>query len=69
MKINEIRSLEVTDLKQKLHDLKKELFNLKFQKTFAVLETPSAIRSIKKDIAKCMTILNEKRMTEKVHGA
>lgn len=65
MKIKQIRELTDAELKQKSKDLKKEIFNLRFQK-----ETGKAggnikrIRELKKDIARVLTILNERQRSK-----
>ena len=60
MKTTEIRELSVADLEKKLKELKEELFNLRFQHAINQLENPHKIADVKKDIARVMTILNEK---------
>lgn len=60
MKANEIRELSTEELEKKLTDLKKELFNLRFQHAINQLDNPHKIDDVKKDIARVMTILHEK---------
>ena len=48
------------DLSAKLADLKKELFNLRFQHAINQLDNPHQIAEVKHDIARVMTVLNEK---------
>ena len=60
MKTTELRNLSVEELEKKLEDLKAELFNLRFQKAVNQLENPHKISDVKKDIARVMTIINEK---------
>jgi len=60
MKASEIRELSVADLEKKLAELKKELFNLRFQHAINQLDNPHKIDDVKKDIARVMTILHEK---------
>ena len=62
MKINEIRDLSGQEIMDKIQDLKKELFNLRFQNAMSQLENPIRIRAVKKDIAKLMTVLKEKEL-------
>ena len=66
MKISEIRNLSVEDLKNKLKDLKSELFNLRFQLAVNQLENPMRIKAVRKDIARVQTIIREKELSEKV---
>lgn len=60
MKATELRAMSVSDLSAKLIDLKKELFNLRFQHAINQLDNPHKIADVKKDIARVMTILGEK---------
>ena len=64
MKINEIRDLTNDELNQKLEDLKKELFNLRFQHVTGQLENPVKMRETKKDIARVKTIIREKELAK-----
>ncbi len=65
MKISEIKNLTNEDLKNKLKDLKSELFNLRFQLAINQLENPMRIKAVKKDIARVQTVLREKELNEK----
>ncbi len=62
MKIQDIRDLSTQELEDKIKDLKEELFNLRFQNATNQLENPMRIVSVKKDIAKVMTVLKEKEL-------
>ena len=59
MKANEVRELSVSELNSKLVELKKELFNLRFQSAINKVENPMRIRAVKKDIARVKTALRE----------
>ena len=59
MTAKEIRDLSVLELNDKLKDLKRELFNLRFQNAINQLENPMRIKAVKKDIARVSTILRE----------
>ena len=48
------------ELNAKLAELKKELFNLRFQHAVNQLENPHKLTEVKRDIARVMTVLNEK---------
>ncbi len=48
------------ELNAKLKELKNELFNLRFQHAINQLDNPHKIVDVKKDIARVMTILQEK---------
>ncbi len=58
MKAKDFRELSTEELNNKLVDLKKELFNLRFQSAINQLENPMRIKAVKKDIARIMTVLN-----------
>ena len=60
MKINELREMSAEALEKKLSELKEELFNLRFQHAINQLENPHKIVDVKRDIARVMTLLNEK---------
>ena len=60
MKATELRAMYEADLSAKLVDLKKELFNLRFQHAINQLDNPHKIADVKKDIARVMTVLSEK---------
>ena len=47
-------------LNAKLADLKKELFNLRFQLAVNQLDNPHRITDVKHDIARVMTVIREK---------
>ena len=60
MKANEIRSMSVAELENKLVDLKKDLFMLRMQHATNQLDNPMQIAAVKKDIARVKTIIREK---------
>ena len=60
MKATELRTLSVEELETKLAELKKELFNLRFQSAVNQLENPHKITEVKRDIARVLTVIREK---------
>ena len=60
MKVKELREMNGEQLNAKLADLKKELFNLRFQHAINQLDNPHKITDVKRDIARIMTVLCEK---------
>ena len=60
MKATELREMSVEQLTAKLDELKKELFNLRFQLEIKQLDNPHKIKDVKHDIARVMTVLREK---------
>ena len=60
MKAKDFREMSAEELNTKLVDLKKELFNLRFQSAINQLDKPHKITEVKHDIARVMTVLREK---------
>jgi large subunit ribosomal protein L29 len=60
VKPSELRGMTVDELEQKEQDLRKELFNLRFQAATGEIENPMRIRAVRKNIAKVLTIRSEK---------
>ena len=60
MKVSELRELAVEELQRKEQDLRKELFNLRFQQATGEIENPMRIRRIRKDIARVLTMITER---------
>ena len=60
MKANEIREMTLDELNAKLNDLKKDLFNLRFQNATNQLENPKTISEVRRDIARVKTVITEK---------
>ena len=60
MKAKELREMTSEQLETKLADLKRELFNLRFQLAINQLDNPHKIGDVKHDIARVMTVLREK---------
>ncbi len=65
MKASELRKLSQAELDAKLLDLKKELFNLRFQQAINQLDNPMRISAVKKDIARVMTVIREIQLNGK----
>lgn len=62
LKPSEIRNLGVGELKTKYNSLLQELFNLRQQARTGKLEKPDRIYQTRKDIARILTVLNEKEI-------
>ena len=60
MKASELTKMNVEELDAKLKELKDELFKLRFQHAINQLENPHKIADVKKDIARVMTVINQK---------
>jgi large subunit ribosomal protein L29 len=60
MKAIELRDKKVVDLKKIILDLRKELFNLRFQASSAQLKQTARVRQVRRDIARIKTVIGEK---------
>ena len=67
MKVNEIRDYSMAELESSLADLKKELFNLRFQNATNQLENPMRIVEVKKTIARINTVMAERKLSEQAN--
>ncbi len=57
MKAADLRTKTVDELNDTLLDLRKEQFNLRFQKASGQLENTARVRQVRRDIARIKTIL------------
>jgi large subunit ribosomal protein L29 len=60
MKAEDLRQKSDDELGAELLDLKKEAFNLRFQKASGQLENVSRVRVVRRDIARIKTILTSR---------
>ena len=61
MDISDVRAKTADELSDALVALKKEQFNLRFQRATQQLESTSRVREVRRDIARLKTALREKR--------
>jgi large subunit ribosomal protein L29 len=61
----ELRDLSDDELEQKLHERRQELFNLRFQSATGALENSARLRLAKREIARILTVRNERGAMEK----
>ena len=61
MKASDARTMTVDQLDDEVLKLKKEQFNLRFQRATGQLENTSRVREVRRDIARMMTIAKQKR--------
>ena len=61
MKIAEVRALSADQLAETLLSLKKEQFNLRFQKATGQIEKTHRVDQVRKDIARIKTVLRSKQ--------
>ncbi len=67
MKAIELRQMSLVELQNQLDDSKAEYFNLRFQASSGQLEDTNRLRSVKRNIARIMTVIGEKSR-EADHG-
>jgi len=63
MKVGELRTKSDDELKDSLLGLRKEAFNLRFQRTSGQLENTARIREVRRDIARIKTVLRQRQET------
>ena len=61
MDIADVRAKTVDELKDQLETLKKEQFNLRFQRATQQLESTARVRQVRREVAQVKTVLREKR--------
>lgn len=62
--VKNLRGLTAVELEEKTLDLKKELFNFRFQLVAGRVESPAKIKQTRREIARVKTILREKQKGE-----
>ena len=65
MKIGDVRAMTVDQIDDEVLKLKKEQFNLRFQRATGQLENTGRVREVRRDIARVKTIAAQKRAAEK----
>ncbi len=67
MKASKIRELTDEELNQKLSTYKEELFNLRFQLATGQVDNPMRIRDVRKNIARCKTVLRQREIARQTN--
>jgi large subunit ribosomal protein L29 len=65
MKAEEFRGFTPDQLDEQLAKLKKEQFNLRFQRASGQLENTSRVREVRRDIARIKTVQAQKRLADR----
>ena len=65
MKAGDARAMTPDQLSDELMKLKKEQFNLRFQRATGQLENTGRVRIVRRDIARIKTVAAQKRAAEK----
>jgi len=62
VKAYELRDMSRSDLNARILELKNELFTLRFAAQTGQLESRGRLRNVRKDIARCYTVLQERNL-------
>ena len=62
MRAAELRELNDAELANRTRELREELFNLRFQNATGQLDNATRIGAVRKDIARCETLLREREI-------
>jgi len=65
MKVDDVRQMTMDQLNDELLKLKKERFNLRFQRATGQLENTARVRVVRRDVARIMTVARQKRAGDK----
>ncbi|KZY46736.1 50S ribosomal protein L29 [Roseovarius sp. HI0049] len=60
MNATELRDKTPDQLREELVNLKKEQFNLRFQAATGQIENPARMKTVRRNVARVLTVLNEK---------
>ena len=69
MKTSDVRAMTVDQIDDEVLKLKKEQFNLRFQRATGQLENTARVRLVRRDIAQLKTIARQKRAGESAPAA
>jgi large subunit ribosomal protein L29 len=61
MKATELRDKTETELRETLHELLKEQFNLRMQRGTGQFSRPHLMKDVRRNIARVKTVMNQKR--------
>jgi large subunit ribosomal protein L29 len=64
MKAEDIRDMTDDDIRGRIEELREEQFRLRFRSATMQLENPQLTKTIRRDIARLMTILHERELVE-----
>ncbi|MEO5338202.1 MAG: 50S ribosomal protein L29 [Magnetospirillum sp. WYHS-4] len=65
MKVTDLRTKTDDELKDSIRNLRKEAFNLRFQRASGQLENTARVRQVRRDIARIKTVLGQRRVAAK----
>ncbi len=61
LKASQLRDQTLDELQDRERDLSEQLFALRLQKVTGQLEKPARVRQVRKDLARVLTVLHERR--------
>jgi large subunit ribosomal protein L29 len=61
MKAKDLREQSVEELRSKERELAQQLFALRLNKATGQLESPAKVRTVRRDLARVLTVLRTKR--------
>ena len=61
MKVADVRAMSIDQIDDEVLKLKKEQFNLRFQRATGQLENTARVREVRRDIARLKTVAQQKR--------
>ena len=61
MRAEDVKAKTTDELLDALRDLKREQFNLRFQKATGQLENTARVRAVRRDVARIKTVLGQRR--------
>ena len=64
MKAQDLKALTPDQLSTELEQLKKEQFNLRFQKATGQLENTARVKEVRRDIARIQTVIRASRISD-----
>ena len=68
MKASELRKKDVAELKEQIHQNNKDLFELRTKAAVGQAPNPRLMRTLKKDIARCHTLISENEREAGANG-
>lgn len=68
MKVADVRDLSDDQIQEKLVELKREHFNMRFQRATGQLENTTRFRQIRRDVARLKTIARERKLKSEVEA-
>jgi large subunit ribosomal protein L29 len=62
MKADRLRDMTADEIGVRVQELREQLLKLRFQQSTGQIESPQMLRSVRKDIARAMTVLREREL-------